>query len=182
MFAHAGFFRQLLSVSILIFGVGFCIVRAQQGTVEEIQYKDDYDRIQTIVKTTAPLKRADKLVTFFIERSNIDPQIRDYAANILSQDLEALLKQSNFVALKGLCERAIKARPKFGEVYLFYAAALRNEGKLNEAMNAYAKCYVIRNTLQAKAKQLLDTLYKSTHRGSLVGQDMVIRSALNELK
>jgi tetratricopeptide (TPR) repeat protein len=182
MLAHARFFRRLVSISVMLFNMSFCMIRAQEGTVEDIQYKDDYDRIQILVKTSAPLKRADQLVTFFIERSNVNPQLRDYAANILSQDMEALLKQSNYVALRGLCERAIKARPKFGEVYLFYAAVLRNDGKINEAMNAYAKCYVIRNTLQAKAKQLLDVMYKASNRGSLNGQDKLIRNAVNELK
>jgi hypothetical protein len=181
MFEYPGCFRKLCLLSAFIF-LGSWIVRAQDSAIEEIKYKEDYDRIQSIVKTTNPVKRAEQIVAFFSGRNDINPQIRDFAADYLSRDLEALLKQSNYTALKGICERTIKSQPKFGEIYLYYAAVLRNENKLEEAMAAYAKCYLIRNPFKSKAKQLLDVLYKSQNRGSLAGEDNYLRKVAATLK
>jgi tetratricopeptide (TPR) repeat protein len=112
----------------------------------------------------------------------MDSKLRDYADNLFARDLESLMNQGNFTALKGSCERVLQIRPKFGEVYLFYGVALKNEKKIQEAMNAFAKGYLIQNPLKAKAKQQLDVAYRQFSGGSLVGEDKIIKNALKELK
>jgi tetratricopeptide (TPR) repeat protein len=154
----------------------------QDETLAEIKYKEDYDRLQKIAPVSQPVKRAGLLLTFYKERPDLDPKLRDYADNLFARDLEALMKQNNTVALKGLCEKAVQVRPKFGEAYFFYGVVLRKEKKIEEAMNALAKSYLIRNPLQKKAKELLDTTYRSYNNGSMIGQDKIIKQARQELK
>jgi len=182
MFVNKSAFGRLLGLPVLVLASGFLVVRGQQGTLAEIKYKEDYDRIQRIIKVSEPAKRADQLLTFYRERPDLDPKLRDYADNAFARDLEGLMKQGDFVALKSLCERALKLRPKFGEAYLFYGVVLKSEKRTQEAMNAFAKCYLIKNPLQAKAKQQLDVTYRAFSGGSLIGQDKIIKNAMNELK
>jgi len=158
-------------------------VFAQDETLEEIKYKEDYDRLQRIAPVTQPVKRAGLLLTFYKERPDLDPKLRTYADNLFARDLETLMKQDNTTALKGLCERAVKMRPKFGEAYFFYGVALRKEKKLEEALDAFAKSYVITgHPLRKKAKELLDSTYRSYNKGSLIGQDRFIKKAVQDLK
>jgi tetratricopeptide (TPR) repeat protein len=182
MLTSKSFFKQWIGVPILVFTSGFLAVQAQEGTVAEIKYKEDYDRIQRIVKVSQPIKRADQLVSLFKERPDLDDKLQNYADNVFARDLESLAKQGNPAAVIGLCERVLKIRPRFGEVYLFYGIALKNEKKISEAMNAFAKCYVITNPLQKKAKQQLDVAYRATSGGSLIGQEKIIKNAIKELK
>lgn len=182
MFTNKSFFRQWISFSALILTLGFLAAYAQEGTVAEIKYKEDYDRLQRIVKVSDPVKCGDQLAAFYRERPDLDEKLRDYADNFFARDLESLMKQGNYTALRGLCERVLKVRPKFGEVYLFYGIALKNGNKISEAMNAFAKCYVITNPLQKKAKQQLDVAYRATSGGSLIGQEKIIKNAIKELR
>jgi len=156
--------------------------RAQDSTLAEIKYKDDYDRIQAIAKVSDAVKRAGQMLSLYKERSDMDPKLLAYADNIFAKDLETLNKQENFTALKGLCERALKIRPRFGEVYLFRGVVLKNEGKMNEAMNDFARCYMIRNPLQIKAKQLLDIAFRAANKGSLIGEEKLIKQATQDLR
>jgi tetratricopeptide (TPR) repeat protein len=182
MFAYKKFFERLFWGCALILALGFLGVRAQEGTVAEIKYKEDYDRIQKIITVSDPLKRANQMLTFYKEKPDLDPKLRDYADNIFARDLEAIMKQGNYIALRGLCEQALKVRPKFGEVHLFHGVVLKNENKIQEAMNAFAKCYLIKNPLQAKAKQQLDVTYRASSGGSLIGEEKIIKNAKEELK
>lgn len=154
----------------------------QDETLAEIKYKEDYDRLQKIAAVNQPVRRAQLLLTFYKERPDLDPKLRDYADNLFARDLEALMKQDNAVALKGLCEKAFQIRPKFGEAYFFYGVVLRKEKKIEEAMNAFAKSYLIKNPLQKKAKEMLDTTYRSYNKGSMIGQDKILKRAKEELK
>jgi tetratricopeptide (TPR) repeat protein len=158
------------------------LVRAQDSTIADIKYKEDYDRIQTIRRTSDPAKRAGQMVAFYRERPDTDSRLLVYADNVFAKDLETLMQQQNYTALKELCERALKIRPRFGEVFLFQGVVLKNEGKINEAMNAFAKCYVIKNPLQTKAKQLLDVAFRTVNKGSLIGEDEIIKQAAQGLK
>jgi tetratricopeptide (TPR) repeat protein len=155
-------------------------VVAQEDSLEEFKYKEDYDRVQSIVKTPDVVKRAERMVTFYGERRDMRAELRDYADSMFARDMETLLKQGNFVAMKSLCDRALKARPKFGEAYLFYGVALKRDNKIDEALKAFARGYVIDNPLKAKAKQQLDVTYRSTG-GSLSGEDKLIKDAMKEL-
>jgi len=181
MFTSKGFLGRWLCFSGM-FALGLLAARAQEGTIAEIKYKEDYDRIQRIMKVNDPVKRADQFVTFYKEKPDVDPKLRDYADNVFARDLESLMNQGNYVALKSLCERALKVRPKFGEVYLFHGVVLKNEKKISEAMNAFAKGYLIKNPLQSKAKQQLDVTYRAFSGGSLIGEEKIIKNARTELQ
>jgi tetratricopeptide (TPR) repeat protein len=154
---------------------------AQEETLEDFKYKEDYDRIQSIAKTTDIVKRAGRMVTLYSERKDMDSKLRDYADNIFAKDMEALMKLNNYIALKDICERVLKVRPRFGEAYLFYGVALKRDKKIDEALKAFARAYGIDNPLKAKAKQQLDITYRATG-GSLSGQEKLVKDAMKDLK
>ncbi len=181
MLTNESFFGRLFSVSFILLALAFSVSKAQEGSVEDIKYKEDYDRIQKIIKTRAPVARAEQILDLYDERPDMDSRLRQYTNDIFSKDLESLLKQNNYIALRGICEHAIKVDPDFGEVYLYYGVALKNEKRIEEAMIAFAKGYLIKNPLQTRAKQQLDLAYRSLHKGSLVGQDKIIEKAKAEL-
>jgi tetratricopeptide (TPR) repeat protein len=170
------------SFSMLLLALVSSLVRAQDSTLADIKYKDDYDRIQAIIGVSDPIKRAGRMLNLYRERPDMDPKLLAYADNVFAKDLETLNKQQNFTVLKGLCERALKIRPRFGEVYLFRGVVLKNEGKIDEAMNDFARCYVIKNPLQSKAKLLLDIAFRSVNKGSLIGEEKLIKQAMQTLK
>ena len=171
------FFFSFIVVFLLASGV-----RAQDSTITDIKYKEDYDRIQAIAKVSDPVKQAGQMLAFYKGRPDIDPKLLMYADNIFAKDLESINKQENFPVLKDLCERALKFRPRFGEVYLFRGVALKNEGKADEAMDDFARCYMIKNPLQIKAKQLLDIAFRAKNKGSLIGEEKLIKQAMQNLK
>jgi hypothetical protein len=174
--------RRLFSFCALVFATGFLSVRAQQGTLEEIKYKEDYDRIQQIIKVNNLVRRSDQIVSLYKDRRDMDPKLQQYIDGIFTKDMEDLLKQDDSIAVRGLCEKALQVRPKFGEVYLYYGVALKNEKKIDEAMNALAKGSLIRNRLQTRAKQQLDLIYRANNKGSLVGENKIIAKAKAELR
>jgi hypothetical protein len=175
-------FSRWVSFCILFLVAGLGIGQAQNDSAEDIKYSDDYERIQKIAAITQPFKRADQLVAVLKERSDLDAKLYSYVANIFIRDLEALSKQKNFAGIRELSERAVKARPKFGEAYMFYGLSLRQENKLAEAINAFAKCFLIPSLYQQRAKQQLDMVYRTKNGGSLVGEDKIIEAAKKELK
>jgi tetratricopeptide (TPR) repeat protein len=154
---------------------------AQDESLADFKYKEDYDRIQSIAKTADVVKRAERMVAVYGERRDMDSKLRDYADNIFARDLETLMKQSNYIALKGMCARVLKIRPRFGEAHFFYGIALKREKKIDEALKAFARAYGIDNPLKAKAKQQLDVTYRATG-GSLSGQEKLVKDAMKDLK
>ncbi len=177
MRANMSLLRWWFCFSTLALTMGVFVARAQDESLAEIKYNEDYDRVQKIVKITQPLKRAEQLVALYKERPDMDSRIRDYADTFFAKDLESIMTQKNFVALKGLCEKALKARPKFGEAYLFLGMAYKHEGNINEAINALVKCAAIKSPVQKKGKQQLDIAYRATHNQSLIGEDKLIKAA-----
>jgi proline dehydrogenase len=145
------------------------------------KYREDYDRMQKIKSNTLPAKRADQLIAFIKERSDMDAKILDYVKGLLEEDLRKMKVQGEFPALKESCERAIKADPLLGQAYLYYGFALKNEKKDQEAMIAFAKAMLIPTSSSQQAKVELDKLYKSAHRGSLEGEDKLIADARREI-
>lgn len=182
MLANKGYFVRLVSFSVLVLTAGLLAAYAQDQTLADIKYKDDYERLQRVVRVTAPIKRVEQLLAFYRDRSDADPKLRDYADNFFARDMDSLTKQANYVAMRGLCERALKIRPKFGEAYFYFGIVLKNEGKAQEAMNAFAKCHLIKNPFQTKAKQQLDILYRKSSGGSLIGENKIVDAARKELK
>jgi hypothetical protein len=171
-----------MNLFFLFLVVGLGIGRPQDDSIADIKYNDDYERIQKIAAVTQPIKRADQLVVLLKERQDLDEKLYTYVANIFIRDLEALSKQKNFTAIQGLSERAVKARPKFGEAYMYYGLALKQDNKMEEAIKAFAKCFLIPSLYQQRAKQQLDMAYRAKNGGSLVGEDKIIEAAKKELK
>jgi hypothetical protein len=170
-----------MAVCAALFVVGSSPLYAQDS-LSDIKYKDDYDRIQKVAKISDPAKRADQMVQVYKESPDMDSQLRDYADNLFAKDLESLMKQSNFIAMRGICERVLKVRPKFGEVYLFYGVTLKNDKKIEDALVAFARGAAIKNPLQEKARQQLDVNYRQVHKGSLIGKDKLMKEAMQGLK
>jgi len=154
---------------------------AQDESLADFKYKEDYDRIQSITKTADVVKREERMVALYSERRDMDSKLRDYADNIFAKDMESLMKLNNYIAMKSICERVLKVRPRFGEAYLFYGVALKRDKKIDEALKAFARAYAIDNPLKAKAKQQLDITYRATG-GSLSGQDKLVKDAMKDLK
>ena len=182
MFANRSFLKQLLSLSIIMLISGIFAVRAQNAAIEEIKYQEDYDRLQRIAAVKPALKRADQLATFYTDRKDMDSRLKEYADGLFTQDMDALVKQKNLSAVKGFAERVLPVNPKFGALYLYYGVALKNENKVPEAMKAFAKCHLLPNQFQQRAKQQLDIAYRATNKGSMVGLDKFIKEAEAELK
>ncbi len=176
MFAAVRFFFLLA----FVFTAGSSAVFSQD--VDDLQYKDDYDRLHQIIKITNSAKRAEQLLAFYKGRTNMNVQLRDYADSFFAKDLETLLKQQNHALVKKFSQGAIAVRPKFAEAWLFYGTALKNEKKMDEAVQAFAKSYAIKSPVQTRAKQLFENAYRDTHKGSLVGSDKLVKQLQAEMK
>lgn len=152
---------------------------AQQESDPERQYREDYERIQKIVASSDAMQRAEQLFAFIKGRPN--SKLVEYAQGSFYQVLEGLIKAERFEPLLILSERYIRLRPRAGETYYFYGAALKNAKRYTEAMNALAKCYLIRNPVSRRAKDFLEFIYKSQNRGSLLGMEAIIKKAQGEV-
>jgi hypothetical protein len=182
MFANTRLFTQLSSLAALIFALTFSTVRAQDSTLEDIKYKEDYDRVQAILKISDIQKRLDRVVALYKERPDMREDLRAYLDNnIFLKDLETLMKAQNIGLLGTICDKTLKVRPRFGEVYLYQGFAFKSQKKNSEALMAFAKGSVITNQLKAKSKQQLDVLYRAEHGGSLIGEEKLIKEAVKEL-
>jgi tetratricopeptide (TPR) repeat protein len=154
--------RWTILLAALILSVGVVQAYAQAETEEEKQerlYREDYERVTKIVAITDVVKRAEHLATFLKERPS--SKMAEYAEANYFAVLDTLGKQGNNPALMSLSERLISLQPKLGETYYFYALALKNNSKFNEAMDALAKCYVLKNRLSPRARDALELMYKA---------------------
>jgi hypothetical protein len=182
MFDKKRLFVRLISSTALIVSLGMGIARAQDSALEDIKYKEDYDRIQAMLKVTDVQKRLDRMLLMYKDRPDLSDQLQTYLDNLFTRDLQTLMKQQNFALLKPICERAVKTRPKFGEPYLFLGVALKNEKKNQEALAAFAKCSVITNQFQKQAKQQMEVLYRAENGGSLIGIEKLTKQAAKDLR
>jgi|WetSurMetagenome_2_1015567.scaffolds.fasta_scaffold391781_1 hypothetical protein len=181
MLNNSSFFKSFLGVLILIFVSSFMSARAQDSE----KYREDYARMQKIVENNQPAKRADQIIAFLKERPDLDAKIRDYVKGLFETDMRKMKVRDEFAALKELCDRAIKVDPFFGQAYLYYGYAMKNEKKDAEAINAFAKAYVVQSSVMQQAKVELDNSYRASHRGTLNGEENLIsevRKELNKLK
>ena len=168
-------------ISMLVLPIAAGKLSAQTAIDPEELYGIDYERLEKIVAVPQLIARADGLYQFMKERP--DSKLTDYAQGVFFQTLDTLLKQGNDTAVLGLSERMLQLRPRLGEAYCFYGIALKNRKRYPEAMDALAKSYVLKNNkLAAKAKEVLDLVYKGVNKGSLVGQDELIKKAQQEIK
>jgi hypothetical protein len=182
MFKNARLFTRLMTAIALIFGLGLSALKAQDSTLEEIKYKEDYDRVQSLLKVTDIMKRGERMLLMYKERRDMREDLRAYLDSLFVRDLDSLMKQQNFAALRSISDRAITIRPRFGEAYLYQGIVFKNEKKLQEAMVSFARGFVIKNPLQSKCKQQLDLLFRAAHGGSLIGQDKFIKESMKDVK
>ena len=179
--------RSMIALVGLMLWVGDVQAFAQQETAEEKQeriYREDYDQYQKIAALPDLVKRADLLLAFAKDRPN--SKMMQYVQDNTLRVLDALLKQENNAAVLSISDRFIKLRPKTGETYYFYAAALKNTSKFPEAMDALAKCYVLKNPLSARAKDALDRMYatrnpKADAVGTAAGVQRLIKKAQEDV-
>jgi tetratricopeptide (TPR) repeat protein len=151
----------------------------QEESPAERQYREDYDRVQKVMAVTDPARRAEQLFGFIKARP--ESKVAEYAQGNYFVALEALQKAENFKTLLGLSQRYIEFRPKVPETYYFYGAALRSENRINDAMDALARCAVVRNPMSRKAREFLEFVYKSQSKGTLIGLDKILKKAQAEM-
>jgi tetratricopeptide (TPR) repeat protein len=162
---------------VLWFGTAPALAQEDE-TPEQKQYREDYEIYQKITAVKEPLKRADQLLQFLQERpkSKLLGNVQsDYI--LFVQDLS---KQAKWDAVVAQAERFIKLRPRVGETYYLLGSALKELKKNTEAMDALAKCYVLKCPVSEKARQYLEYIYKGVNRGSTVGLDAIIKKARSE--
>jgi hypothetical protein len=172
--------RYLLPFLAATFFLGAVATFAQEDEPADVRkYREDYEAYQKVAAISDPMKRGEQLVQFAKDRPN-SKLSATVQSNILSI-LDGYIKSENNDALLSLSEKFLKVKPKVGEAYYCQGFALRNLKKTDEAMDALAKCYLLKNPISAKAKTLLDMTYKGQHRGSLEGQEAIISKARQDL-
>ncbi len=170
--------RRLLPLLGVVLWFGTARVWAQDEPPGETKYREDYERYLKIKEVKDPLKRADELIQFLRDRPN--SRLEDYAASDVLHFLQDLDQASKWDTVVLQAGKFIKVRPRVGETYYFLGRALKEQGKVPEAMDALAKCYVLKNPVSPKAKQFLDYIYKAA-KGNLNGLDALIQKARNDV-
>ncbi len=164
---------------VLLFGIAQAFAQETEEEKQERLYREDYERYQKISALPDLTKRGDLLLTFMRERP--DSKMAQYAQDNFLRVLDSLLKAGNNTAILSLSERFIKMRPKVGETYYFYGASLKNNNKFAEAMDALAKCYVLKNALSSRAKDALDRMYRARNPGmDSVGADAGVQKVIKK--
>jgi len=172
--------RKILPLLGAVLWLGMLPLRAQdEETPEQKQYREDFELYQKIAAIPAASKRAEGWLQFLQDRpkSQIVAKVQ-YDYLLVVQDW---FKQSKWEIVVPQMERFLKLRPKAGEGYYFLGAALKEQKKLPEAMNALAKCYVLRCPASQKARQFLEVIYKGANKGSTAGLDALIEKARKEV-
>jgi len=168
----------LLSL-LLSFSLPAAIAQEEEESAADKQYREDYNSLQKALAVSNPVKRADLLYEFMKDRP--DSKVFDYAQGNYLLALENLSKAEKFQQVISLSERFIKLRPKVGETYYFYGAALKNMQRYPEAIDALAKCAVTKNSASRKAREFLEYVYRGQNSGSLIGLNKVLKKAQGEM-
>jgi hypothetical protein len=167
-------------IAALFLAAGSGAVLAQ-GEDDESKYEGEYNRVQLIVKVADPAKRAEQLVAFYKGHPKMDPRIKDFADYYLKQDLTTLSSQQKNALVKKYSQDVLSANPKSGIALFFMGITLKNENKLDEAINALAKSSLIPSIIQSDAKKQLDLSYRAAHNGSMVGQPQLLKKIQAEM-
>ncbi len=175
---------KLVKKTLVFLGVMFCFgagaLWAQEDeTPAQKQYREEYDQYQKIAAIKDPMQRSDEFMKFLKERPK--SQIENYVLRNCLQILQELNDQQKWDILVQRAEVLTKVRPKVGETYYLLGYALRQQNKVPEAMDALAKCYVLRCPVSEKARQFLEMLYKGTHKGQTAGMDAIIQKARKDI-
>jgi tetratricopeptide (TPR) repeat protein len=130
------------------------------------------------------LKSADLVKQPTPEQQEELKKIRQVCLHIIGI---SLFEKNKFNEAIAIFDKAIKIE-KYSDGYYFMgrcldnqAAATKSQDKAEEAMNAYAKCELLKGDNAAKAKDRIIELYKAVHNNSTIGIDKVYRRAKEEL-
>jgi tetratricopeptide (TPR) repeat protein len=168
----------LLLGAVLWFGTA-SLMAQEDETPAQKAYREDYEVFQKIQAVKEPAKRMDELLKFIQERPK-SQLVKNADADILFY-IDSLVKQTRWDMVAGLAEKLIKLQPRVGETYYYYGQALDSLKKPDDAMNALAKCYLLKNPGSDRAKLYLDSIYKRTHQGKIDGLDALIQKVRAEL-
>ncbi len=94
---------------------------------------------------------------------------------------EDAYSQKNWDAAIQAYTESLKLYPQNDTAYLFLGMCYWNQQKLDEATNAFAKAVVLNKGTAAKARELLEKIYKPRHDDSLKGLDDVLAKAKADL-
>ena len=75
----------------------------------------------------------------------------------------------------------LQMNPRSDKAYYYIGESLLATDAIAEAMNAFAKSDMIRGGYSARARDMLETIYRANHGGNLSGLDSVIEDARREL-
>ena len=173
-----GIMKKLLPVLGIILCFGGMRSWAQEETKAETLYREDYERYQKISAIQDTTKRAEALLQFVRDRS--DSKLTGHVQSDYIFIVQELANASKWDPVVAMSERFVKVCPKVGETYWFLGRAYAEQKKQDAAMNALAKCYILKCPVSAKAKQYLEYLYKG-QRGNLVGLERIIQKAREEI-
>jgi hypothetical protein len=172
--------RRLLPLLGVVLWFGAAQVQAQEDeTSAQKQYREDYEEYQKIAVIKDPFKRADQLLEFVQARPK--SQILANAQTDYLSIVQDLAKQSRWDAVVTQAERFVKIRPRVCETYYFLGSALKEQKKIPEAMDALAKCFVLKCLVSEKARQYLEYIYKGVNKGSTAGMETIIQKARSEI-
>ncbi len=172
--------KRLLPLLGVIIWIGTTPLWAQEDeTPAQKAYREDYEQYQKITAIKDPMKRADALLQFMGERpkTQIEANVRHDFLQIVQQSYS----QSKWDTVVAQTERYVKVRPRVGEAYYFLGSSYKELGKLPEAMDALAKCSVIKSPISEKARTFLESIYKGTHQGKTAGLEDLIAKARREV-
>jgi tetratricopeptide (TPR) repeat protein len=94
----------------------------------------------------------------------------------------AAYQNRNYAQAISNLDNAVKYFKRNEIAYYYLGMSYWQQNKLEAAMLNFAKAYILRGSTANSAKQYLDQLWKSSHRGSLAGVDRVIERAQQDLK
>ncbi len=166
-------------LGVIFFVAAWPLWAQEDETPAQKAYREDYDQFQKIAAIKDPLSRADEYLKFLKERPK--SQIENYVLQNYLQILGELNTQQKWDTMGQKAENLVRVRPKVGETYYFLGFSLRQQNKIPEAMDALAKCYVLRCPVSEKARQFLESLYKGSHSGKTTGLEDVIQKARKDI-
>ena len=76
---------------------------------------------------------------------------------------------------------ALRLKPRSDKAYYYIADCLLKTEQIAEAMDAFAKSFVLQGGYSARSRGILETIYKTNHGGNLTGLDEVIEKARRSL-
>jgi tetratricopeptide (TPR) repeat protein len=172
--------RSILPLLGVLLWFGTVSLFAQEDeTPAQKAYREDYEVYQKILAVKEPAKKVEEWIKFIQERPK--SQLLKNVNGDYLQYIDSLVKQTRMDMVANLAERFIKLQPKVGETYYYYAQALDNLKRPEEAINALAKCYILKNPGSERAKLYLDSIYKRTHQGRIDGLDALIQKVRAEI-